>query len=254
MQGGWHAGAMRDAVSWRRPLSALVALVVLALSTGCVGEPPSIDPSGVDGLQIPTVSPDPHDFVATVDNPWFPLAPGTVWTYRSDEATLTVTASAETRVVAGVATRVVGTVLTDEAGRVLRDAERFYAQDDVGNVWAFGELVSSTGGPGTDTSWQAGEDGAQAALAMPATPRLGDGYRMAYRPGVVEDTAQITRLDARRTVEAGSFEGLVELEVTSPLDPGLVTREYYAEGLGLVGSTTLSGTEPELELVGVATG
>lgn len=62
----------------------LVFLLLAALSlTGCVGPPPSIDPSGVDELQIPTPAPDPADFVATVDNAWFPLAPGSVWTYRS---------------------------------------------------------------------------------------------------------------------------------------------------------------------------
>ena len=44
---------------------------------GCgVGEPRSIDPPGVDELEIPTPSPDPADFVRAIDNPWLPLRAG----------------------------------------------------------------------------------------------------------------------------------------------------------------------------------
>ena len=41
----------------------------------------TIGPSGVDGLTIPTPTPDPADFVDVVDNPWLPLVADSVWTY-----------------------------------------------------------------------------------------------------------------------------------------------------------------------------
>ena len=75
-------------------LAAGLAIGLAAASlSGCAGGPPQVDPAGVDGLEIPTPSPDPRDFVASVDNPWLPLEPGTVWTYRarSDVGTETIT-------------------------------------------------------------------------------------------------------------------------------------------------------------------
>ncbi len=52
-------------------------LAALTVLTGCGSASVSSPPSGVDELVIPTPSPDPDDFVAAVDNPWFPLEPGT---------------------------------------------------------------------------------------------------------------------------------------------------------------------------------
>ena len=79
--------------------------------------------------------------------------------------------------VAGVATTPV--TRTEPTGDQVVD---YYAQDRRGNVWWFGR----------EGVWLAGEDGAQAGLAMPATPRLGDGWRAAYDEDVV---------DVRMTVE-----------------------------------------------------
>ena len=74
-----------------------------------------------------------------------------------------------------------------ESGRTVVD---WYAQDERGNVWWFGR----------EGVWRAGTDGAEAGLAMAAAPRVGDGYRMAYEPGVVEDTAEVLEADDQRIV------------------------------------------------------
>ena len=244
-----HAGAM----SARRVTVAVAAVLVVLLAwatwTGRAGGPPTIDPSGVDGLEIPTPSADPDDFVAAVDNPWFPLEPGTVRTYRLLDATGTrtevVTVTGDSRVVQGVATTVVHDVITGKGGQVTRDAYDWYAQDRAGNVWHFGES-------GPRGSWEAGVEGAEAGLAMPATPRVGDGFRRGYAAGVAEDRLEVLSLDEQHRVPAGVFGGLVETEDTTALAPGRVQRRYYAEGLGLVYAENVAGSSGIVELVDVS--
>jgi hypothetical protein len=234
---------------------ALVAGLAAATLTGCAGGPPPVDPSGVDGLEIPTPSPDPRDFVASVDNPWFPLAPGTVWTYRatSDEGaeTIVVTVTDRTRVVQGVPTTVVHDVVTDARGRTVEETFDWYAQDTAGNVWYFGEDTTAYDGnrASTEGSWQAGVDGAEAGLLMPAKPRVGDGYAQEYRAGVAEDRGRILALHEQRKVPAGAYVDVVQTEDTTPLEPGLVERKYYARGVGVIFEEDVAGGSEVVELV-----
>lgn len=235
----------------------LTALVVSVALVSCAGDPPRSDPTGVDGLRVPTPSPDPGDFVATVDNPWFPLVPGTVLVYRSageqGSRTNTVTVTGKTRTVAGVTTVVVHDVGKDAGGTVVEDTYDWYAQDTAGNVWYFGEDTTSYDGGRADTagSWQAGLDGAQAGLVMAARPRVGDGYRQEYRVGVAEDRAEVVSLTERRDVPAGPFADLVETEDTTALEPGLVELTYYAKGIGVVLEETVAGGSGRVELISV---
>jgi hypothetical protein len=232
----------------RRRVVLAASLVVL---TGCgaAGEanPEKIGPRGVDELTIPTPSPDPDDFVGVVDNPWLPLAPGRVWTYdvqASAAVNLEVSVEDEPETVAGVACVVVHSTATDDAGKVVRESDAYYAQDRRGNVWLLGEEAPSR-------SWRAGVDGAEAGLAMPATPREGDGYRLELAPGVAEDRASVVSRAADSTVLAGTFADTVVIDTRVEVGALEVTRRWYAEGTGLVEAlTTLGGTE-HLELVSV---
>ncbi|GCD92198.1 hypothetical protein NLS1_42040 [Nocardioides sp. LS1] len=233
----------------RRVLAALSLLLVLPAGlAACAGGPPTVAPTGVDELTIPTPTPDPSDFVdpdtdESAVNPWFPLEPGRVWTYRRHELQDTyverVTVTDRTRVVAGVTTRVVGDELVDTSQRVVSSHERYYAQDSLGNVWFFGVAGD----------WEAGAAGAEAGLAMPAHPRLGDGFVVDAGPGTAEDRAEVLALDAKRDVPAGSFDDLLEVEQTTPHQTGLVRRAYYAAGVGLVFQETVAGGTELVELV-----
>lgn len=231
-----------------RRLAPVLAVAVLLL-TGCAAGPEAVGPSGVDGLEIPTPTPDPRDFVNVVDNPWLPLQPGAEWVYESTGAepeTITVTVTDETREVAGVTTTVVRTQVAGGGLELGEESEEWYAQDSAGNVWLFG-----ADGP---ASWEAGLAGAQAGLAMPATPRVGDGYQRQSAPGVAEGRAEVLELDAALRLDTASYDALLVIEETTPLRTGLVERTYYARGTGLVFEETVSGGFDDVELVSFTPG
>ncbi|MFI2707512.1 hypothetical protein ACH5WX_08200, partial [Nocardioides sp. CER28] len=159
----------------RRTPAALLASICLCLTAGCGTFAQSYDPAGVDGLTIPTPSPDPGEFASTVDNDWLPLKPGTTHTYAVTRPTL----PAATRTVEVLPGRVDVDGVPTTAVRSTLGAEvttDYYAQDRHGNVWWFGH-EAPTGG------WRAGQGGAEAGLAMAARPRRADGYRTAYLAG-----------------------------------------------------------------------
>lgn len=210
---------MLGSMTVRAPAFLAVLALVGGLVAGCGTASAPSPPTGVDELVIPTPSPDPADFVAEVDNPWFPLRSGTTWRYDvagvDGNHTLVVTV-APGPVVDGVATTA---RVSRESGTRTVD---WYAQDAGGNVWWFGR----------EGEWRAGRDGAEAGLAMAAAPRVGDGYRLAYDPGIVEDTAQVISVDADRVV----------VEERSDLRPGTSTDLTYERGTGLTLAASVTGT------------
>lgn len=220
-------------------LAGAIAAVSVAVGTlGACGSSasPSIAPSGVDELVVPTPDPDPADFVAEVDNPWYPLEPGRTWTYEDSSTaggTVTVRVVDDPQEVAGIGTTAVERTEPDGTSYVDR-----YAQDRRGNVWWFGR----------DGVWRAGEDGAQAGLAVPATPRLGDGWRAAYGAGQVDVRVTVAAVGESVTTPAGRFEGLVALDVTDALGGAEPTRVYLARGTGVVEEVSLDGPVSVLEL------
>src|SRR5688572_18479345 len=128
-------------------LRILPALVVLALAgcgkdgslshRGLLGPDPSADLAAKAGLD-PTPEFDPEDFVSGVDNPYFPLVPGTVFTYRQESEdgieTIVVEVTRQTKTILGVhATVVRDQVFLD--GELIEDTFDWFAQDEDGNVW-----------------------------------------------------------------------------------------------------------------------
>jgi hypothetical protein len=85
---------------------------------------------------------DPSNFVTRIDNPYFPLTPGTTFVYEGQTAEgfehdeFAVTHN--TRVILGVTcVEVHDTVTLD--GELTEDTLDWFAQDRDGNVWYFGE-------------------------------------------------------------------------------------------------------------------
>lgn len=224
---------------------AAAAASSLAL-TACGSASDPYPPTGVDELVVPSPSLDPADFVERIDNPWLPLVPGSRWRYRrtgpGTAGTVTVTVLDETREVEGVPATV---VLTVSPGVRPQQPERTYdwfAQDADGNVWHLGRATQQP-------IWEAGVDDAEAGLAMPAHPRVGDGYRTEYAVGLAEDRAQVRSLDASASVPYDDLTDLLDTEESSALEPGVTERKLYAQGIGLVREQTVTGGDELLVLV-----
>ena len=96
-------------------------------------------------------------------------------------------------IAAGVEARVVHDVVT-EAGEFVEVTDDWYAQDAAGNVWYLGEDTTEyeNGKPvSTAGSFEAGVDGAEAGVIMPADPEPGMEYRQEYFAGEAEDQGSI---------------------------------------------------------------
>ncbi len=119
---------------------AAVAVGAAALLAGCGGD--ETKPAGSSGSGLPQgdepVKLDPAGFSADVNNRYWPMKPGTRWTYREvDEKgkrlKVVVTATSETKRIAnGVTARVVRDTVTED-GKLIEDTFDWYAQDDDGN-------------------------------------------------------------------------------------------------------------------------
>jgi hypothetical protein len=175
-----------------------------------------------------------------VDNPYFPLLPGTRWVYEThtsegverDEVFVTH----DTKDILGIECTVVHDVVSFE-GEVIEDTFDYFAQDSLGNVWYFGELSKSFDDgqlASLHGSWLAGEDGAQPGVIMKAVPQVGDVYRQEFLVETAEDIGAVVDLSAPAVVPFGNFPSCLETEDYSPLEPGTLEQKFYVFGLGLV--------------------
>ena len=200
----------------------------------------------------------PANFVAVVNNPYFPLPPGRTWVYEGTKdgqpQTDTVTVTADTKVILGVTATVVSDVATTRDGTLLEKTFDWYAQDRDGNVWYLGEDTKAFGKNGkvdTSGSWQAGVNGAIPGIIMEANPQIPDAYRQEYQPGVAEDTAWVVQVGGGVTVPYGKVRNiLVTLEATA-IEPGSYDRKVYAQGIGIVSELALTGDPEVANLVSV---
>jgi len=221
---------------------ALLALCVVA-GLGCEAM----------GLRVPDYHPqiDPSNFQETVDNPYYPLVPGTTFRYiendRGEVSEEVVTVTHDTKTIMGV--KCIGvhdTVMKD--GKVAEDTYDWIAQDKQGNVWHLGEdteEISPGGMVSTMGSWESGVNGGQPGILMPGDPKPGAPYRQEYERGEAEDMAQIVALNESVTVPAGTYTGCVKTLDWSLLEAGSENK-WYAKGVGVVKTLAIDGTTQEL--------
>lgn len=232
----------------------VAALLVVGTMPGGVAS------AGTCPIELPQgsepVTLDPADFVGTIDNPYWPMLPGTRWVYRESDVEghaqkVMVTVSTRTRETLGIDATVVHDVVR-EHGELVENTFDWYAQDECGNVWYLGEntreyedgKVVSTAG-----SWEAGVDGAQAGVVVPADPQVGLSYRQEYFAGEAEDAAEVLSLDEQAQVPFGHFRDVLLTKDFTPLEPRVLEYKLYAPGVGPVLVLGVSGGSDREDLI-----
>ncbi len=249
-----------DEMAKRKALAIGCSVFALAAGMTACGDDDSDGeaslPTGSEPAEL-----DPADFTTEIDNPYWPMTPGSTWVYRESdpegELRVEVTVTRETKMIAnGVEARVVHDVVTQN-GEPVEITDDWYAQDADGNVWYLGEetaeyedgkVVSREG------SFEAGVDGAEAGVIMPAEPKPGVEYRQEYLEGEAEDFARVLGFAERVAVPFGRFENPLQTQDVNPLgEPIQVENKFFAEGVGPILTIDLTGTGRE-ELVSYTAG
>ena len=234
---------------------------VALLITACTSAKQATEIAAADelpqGNQV--VELNPADFTTVIDNPYWPMKPGTQWTYRETdetgiETTVVVTVTSETKKIAnGITARVVrDTVRSD--GTIIEDTFDWYAQDAQGAIWYLGEdtaefengAIVSTGG-----SFEAGVDGALAGIAIPADPQPGMKYRQEYYKEEAEDNGEILSVNEMVDVAFGHFDQVLLTKDTVTNQPDVLEFKFYARDVGPVLVLGISGGAGREELVSV---
>lgn len=231
------------------PLGAVVVAVILLVTyvTG-VFRPDEVQYN-------PVINPD--DFVAQINNAYFPLVPGTTFVYEGvsedgferDEMMVT---NQSKDIIGASCTVVWDRVWLD--GSLVEETYDWYAQDRNGSVWYFGEdskeiengVVVSTEG-----SWEAGVHGARPGIVMMGYPAVGEVYRQEYYKGEAEDMAEILALNATVSIPLMTYTDCLQIKEWTPLEPGIVEAKYYVLGVGLVKEVVIEGGTGFMDLVDI---
>jgi hypothetical protein len=232
------------------PIVLLVAVTAGGLAVAAHNPAPITKPYNPDI--------DPANFGGPIDNPYLPLKPGTVFTYRGvgDDGT---TRELNIVRVTHRKKRIMGidaVVVLDKVWAAGKPEERtfdWYAQDRDGNVWYMGEN-SFDWEHGhwvrNDGSWTAGVGNGKPGVIMLAHPRRGDAYRQEYSPGHAVDQAKVLGPGGRVATPFRTFKRTLLTREFSTLDRQF-EKKWYARGIGVIQEDAVTKSKEHSELVSV---
>jgi hypothetical protein len=199
---------------------------------------------------------------AAIDNQYFPLLDNLTraWQGEAEINGQTVVERFEHTVI-GVGPTLLGvqtTTLRDRSfvnGVIKEDTFDYYAQDNSGNVWYFGEDVTnyrydSNGnflGTDSHSSWISGIDNALPGHVMPADLPPALNYFQEFAPfNAALDHGTVLTTGYSLDLDIGHFDNVLviwEGSLTAPF--GTNELKYYAPGIGLI--ATAEGLDLELQ-------
>jgi hypothetical protein len=230
-----------------RVLCAAATLLLVLLGSACGSDEPR---QAVGGTSVTTRVATEKDFdrarfsePTTIDNPWFPLKPGTQFVYegsaiaddRRIHRRVVFTVTDLTKVVNGVRA-LVGWDRDYNDGQLVEPELVFFVQDDDGNVWTLGQYPEEyedgelVGTP----AWIAGVEGARAGIVMRAEPSTGTSdYSQGWGPKVeYADRAKVHEMVQETCVAFGCYQNVLVTDEWDAADPAARQRKYYARGVG----------------------
>jgi hypothetical protein len=192
-----------------------------------------------------------------VDNRMFPLVAGTQFVYQGtvseggkpSQHGVVFTVTDLTKKIHGVTT-VVAWDRDFRDGRLQEQELAFFAQDDAGNVWNFGEYPEEyengkfTGAPST---WIRGSNRAYGGIHMLAKPAAGAQYREGLVPPIeFNDMSRVARTGQKTCMGSRCFRHVLVVDEWSPNDPSSGHQiKYYSPGVGLVRVAARGGDSQE---------
>jgi hypothetical protein len=187
-----------------------------------------------------------------VNHMFLPVPPGTTFTLSGAPGRkLVFTATELTKLVNGVRTHVLWNRDYEE-GALVEEQLAFWAQDDFGNVWQFGEYPEEIAGNGkisAPASWLAGNQGSKAGILMRANPQPNTStYKQGEAPSVeLLDNARVQAVNERRCVPTGCYDGVLVIDEWDPNNQPQDGHLFksHAPGAGIVHMSARGGDEPE---------
>lgn len=253
-----------------KPTAVAISALVVAFALPACGD--GNDSSGGNDSSVSaglpqgneTVDLKPADFSLEINNPYWPMQPGSRWVFRetntkgtSTRVVLEVTNKTK-KVANGIEARVVHDAAT-EKGAPAEITDDWYAQDKDGNIWYFGEEVDNyENGKLVDHkgSWEAGVNGAQAGVAMPANPKTGMTYRQEYSKGVAEDDGAVVTVGKEKVEVPFDFfdTDVLMTRDTARIEPKVEELKFYAPNVGPILSVHTDGDGGRAELLSYKAG
>lgn len=209
-------------------------------------QPPTAEPTPTsDPLLAAFAEFDPSRFSnpTVIDNVWMPLVPWTQWvtdgvTIEDGERLshrILFTVTDLTKVIDGVRT-VVAYVEDRSDGETVEIELAFYAQDDEGAVWYFGEHPEEyeDGEFVAAPSWLAGLADAKPGIKMLAEPKVGmQTYYQGWAPTVEwSDYGRVDEVGLTDCVTTGCYDDVIVMAESSDGEPGIFQLKSYARGIG----------------------
>ena len=122
---------------------------------------------------------------------------------------------------------------------IIEDTFDWYAQDEAGNVWYFGERVVNYEyddegnfiGINNEGEWSSDDPGNQPGLQAKAEPEVGPAIYLEYAPGVAEDETMTIATGLRVETPFGTYRNVIQNIDSSVLSTGIEFK-YYARGIG----------------------
>ena len=240
---------------------------------GSVQSPGSEASSGVPSNSTPSTSPtkpkpaadsdfNPKNFSHPLEitNQWFPMVPGARLHWKGHafdeeygsriQREIDFTVSDLTKVIDGVQTRVAWE--RDYSNGEMEEVElTYYAQDDFGTVWYFGEYPEEIDNGKIDDSptWLAGLQKARPGITMQTKPATGTkDYAEGWGPAVEwNDRAKVDQVGISNCVSTGCYQDVVVIAEFNPDEPGKTQLKYYAPGIGGIRTGWRGKNEKERE-------